>query len=259
MPDEIVQVTEDAFHRLQEPLEDHAASDEDLTNAAQVAIWNCDPDLHRRVRASANDGHLTLTGTVATQRQRSSIEAAVLGLGNGANRLTNMIECIGTAQSEEEKPTPPAAHQKVAAEPMLYVRRYCGTEPYSLTAALHEALGVLDRRFLDLGLAVPGEAIVIYRNRLPESVVLDVGYALPSSAHMKSDDELKVGMTPEGTMLSAPAAFGSRRLFQVHDQLIQRARLGNLSPTNFAWQRLPLGAARLRVEHPAAPLYLPVG
>lgn len=60
-------------------------------------------------------------------------------------------------------------------------------------------------------------------------------------------------------MLSAAAAFGSRGLFEVHDQLIERARLGRLSPMNFAWQRLPLGAARLRAEHPAAPLYLPIG
>ncbi|MEO8883220.1 MAG: hypothetical protein ABI377_07415 [Devosia sp.] len=258
MPDEIVQVTEDAFRRLQQPQQDSPESDEDLANAAQVAIWNCDPDLHRRVRASANDGYLTLSGTVATERQRSSIETAVLGLGDGTNRLTNMIEVIGATQNEEEKPTPPAAHQEVAAEPMLYVRRYCGIEPYSLSAALHEALAVLDRRFLDLGLTTPDEAIVVYRNRLPESVVLDVGYVLPSSARAKSDDELKVGMTPGGSVLSAPAAFGSRGLFEVHDQLIERARLGRLSPMNFTWQRLPLEAVRLRVEHPA-PLYLPIG
>ena len=78
-------------------------------NAAQIAIWKCDPDLHRCVRASANDGYLTLTGTVATERQRSSIEAAVLGLGGDTSRLTNMIEVIGATQNEEERPTPPMA------------------------------------------------------------------------------------------------------------------------------------------------------
>ena len=252
MPDDVVHVVEDAFHRLQHPQQDHA-TDEDLANAALLTIHNCAPDLHGRIRASATDGHLTLTGTVENALQRRAIEVAVSKCG--AKSVTNAIEIVGAA-AVGEVPHPTADHQ-VAGEPMLYVTRHCGLEPYSLTAALHDAIGVLDRRFAELNLPVPEEVVVVYRNRLPESVVLDIGYALSPSAQVVGSDDLRLGRTPEGAMFAAPAQFGARELFEVHDQLLRRTHLAELSPAAFSWQRLSLQNARLPTEHPASLLFVP--
>lgn len=257
VPEEMVHVTEDAFHRLQTPQPDEPATDENLVNAARVAIWNCEPGLSQCVHVAASKGHLTLTGVVEDDRQRSAIEAAVSALA-GAEGLTNAIEVGGAPDSGGAAPAPPPARHQVTAEPMLYVTRYCGIEPYSLTAALHEAVDVLDRRFAEFGLPTPDEVVVIYRNRLPESVVLDIGYVVPESTAVETREDLKLGRTPEGAMLAAPAPFGSRRLFEAHDQLVQQAHLADLLPANYAWQRFPRAAARLRPDHPAAPLYLPL-
>jgi hypothetical protein len=257
MPDEVVHVVEDAFHRLQHPEPDKPETDDDLTNAAQVAIWNCEPSLRGRIHALARDGQLTLTGVLENEQQRTAIVAAVLGL-NGVDGVTNWIGIIVAPRPGDEESRSSTARYRVSAQPMLYVTRYCGIEPYSLTAALHEAMDVLDRRFRQLGRSVPDDVVVVYRNRLPESVVLDVGYIVPESAQAEIDDDIKLGRTPEGTMLAARAEFGSRHLFETHDQLVQQANLADLTPLNFAWQRFPRKAALLRIDHPAASLYLPV-
>ena len=258
MPDEIVHVVEDAFHRLQQPQQDDAPSDADLANAAQVAVHNCEPGLRGRIHAAAVGGHLTVTGTVDSARQQSAIEAAIRALKGKVKSVTIDIEVAGASASGDAPHH--TVHHEVASEPMLYVTRYCGVEPYSMTAALHEAMDVLDRRFAELSLQVPEDVVVVYRNRLLESVVLDIGYILPGTASQIPDSaELKLGRTPEGGMLAAPAQYGARELFVVHDQLLRQAHLADLSPANFAWQRFPLKDARFRVEHPASPLFLPVG
>jgi hypothetical protein len=256
MPDEVVHVVEDAFHRLQQPQPDHAPSDEDLANAAQVAIRNSEPGLHGRIHATATDGHLTVTGTVDSALQQRAIEVAVLALKGSVKSATIDVEIVGASAPRDA--LRPMVHHQVVGEAMVYVTRYCGLEPYSLTAALHEAMDALDRRFAELGLPVPAEVVIVYRNRLPESVVLDIGYVLPAAAQVAGRDDMKLGRTPEGFMLAAPAQYGGRDLFAVHDQLLRQAQLANLSPVNFAWQRFPLKDARLPVEHPASPLFLPV-
>ena len=257
MSDDVVQVIEDAFHRLQQPQPDNPPTDEDLANAARIAVWTCDPALRGQVRASAQGGQVKLEGFVENEAQRAAIEAAVRAMPAGIKGGTNAIRFGSPAAADSGQPAGPMVH-RAGGEPMIYITRYCGVDPSSLTAALREALDTLDKRFAELGLPVPEEVVVIYRNRLPESVVLDVGYLLPESAEVETDAEMKRGATPEGLMISTPAQYGSRDLFDVHDRLLRQARLANLLPMALAWQRFPLQAARLRPDHPAAPLYVPV-
>jgi hypothetical protein len=257
MPDAVVHVVEDAFHRLQHPQPASPSTDEDLANAARVLIWSREPGLRGRVHASASNGRLTLTGSVDDATQRSRLEIAVSRL-KGVEAVTNEIEIADAAKAGDKSPVASTPHHQVTSGPMLYVTRYCSVEPSSLAAALHGAVDVLDQRFAQLGLPLPEEVLVIYRNRLPETVTVDIGYTLSEPAQIESNDDLKLAYTPKGEMLSAPAQVGTHRLFEVHDQLLRHAQLANLAPANFAWQQFPLKAARLGPGHVTAPLYLPV-
>lgn len=257
MPPDSVHVAEDAFHRLQTP---HPAllTDEDLENAAEVAIWNCEPALRDRVRPSVKNGVVTLAGIVASNAQRAAVVEAVRALDHDIGRVVDELDVVPAAAGEDEAASPFARHE-INSEPMLYITRYCGTEPSSIAAALNDALGTLDRGFEALGLARPEAVVVLYRNRLPESLTLDVGYVLPARLVPRPEVELKAGDTPAGTMLSAPSPRGLRGVLGAIDRLMDEASRQNLSPGDFAWQRLPYSALRIQPVHLPGPLYLPVG
>jgi hypothetical protein len=256
MSAESVHVIEDAFHRLQQPQE-HALTDEDMADAARAAIWTCDPALRDCVHIAVSGGRVTLTGTVGSAEQRERVERAVLNLDHAIRSVVNRIEVAGT---NGQSGTVPITAREMSPEPMLYVTRHCSVDPSSMTAALEDAIASLDARFAALNLAAPEEVVVVYRNRLPETAVLDVGFVLPRGAAVPAwnDDELKAGTTPAGATISALAERGARGLFDLHDHLVRDARLADLSPRSFAYQRFPLQEARLRADRPVRPLYLAV-
>jgi hypothetical protein len=258
MPPETVRVTEDAFHRLQTPHPD-CLTDEDLENAVEVAIWNCDPALHDRVRASIKHGVVTLAGIVASNAQRAAVVEAVRALDRDIRQVVDELDVMPATPAEDDGAAASFGRREIDSEPMLYVTRYCGTDPSSIAAALNDAVGTLDDRFEALGLARPEAAVVLYRNRLPESLTIDVGYVLPASLALRPEVELKAGDTPAGTMLSAPSPHGLRGVLGAIDRLMDEASRQGLSPGDFAWQRLPYSALRIVPVHLPGPLYLPVG
>jgi hypothetical protein len=258
MPPDTVRVTEDAFHRLQTS---HPAllTDEDLANAAEVAIWNCDPALCDRVRVSTKRGVLTLAGAVDSDAQRAAVVQAVRDLDHDIVQVVDKLDVVPAAPAGDGARPVPVGRYEIASEPMVYVTRYCSTEPSSIAAALNDAVQTLDRRFEALGLARPEAAVVLYRNRLPESLTIDVGYIVPASPSLRSEVELKAGDTPAGTMLATPSTLSPREVLDTHDRLLEEAGQQGLSPGNFAWQRFPCSALRIQPMHPLGPLYLPVG
>jgi hypothetical protein len=256
MSAETVHVIEDAFHRLQQPQE-HALTDEDMANAARAAIWTCDPALRECIDVAVSDGRVTLTGTVGSAGQRERVERAVLNLDRAIRSVVTRIEVAGTKAAGDAEPI---TGREMIPEPMLYVTRHAGISPSSMTAALEDAIASLDARFAALNLAAPEEVVVVYRHHLPETAVVDVGYVLPKGEVVPAwdDDELKAGTTPAGATISALAEGGAHGLFDLHDHLVRDARLADLSPRSFAYQRFPLKDARLRADRPASPLYVPL-
>lgn len=252
-----VRVTEDAFHRLQTS---HPASltDEDLENAADVAIWNCDPALRDRVRVTARQGVLTLTGAVSSGAQRQAVTQAVRALDHDIRQVVDKLGVRPGAPTESGVAPGVFGRHETGSDPMLYVTRYCGTDPSSITAALNDAVGLLDRRFEALGLAPPEAVVVRYRNRQPESLTIDVGYVLPASVPLGPEIELKAGGTPAGTMISAPSPRGTHEVLGMHDRLLREAARQGLSPGSFTWQRFPYSALRIQPVRLPGPLYLPI-
>jgi hypothetical protein len=258
MPPDTVRVTEDAFHRLQTP-RPALLTDEDIENAAEVAIWNCDPDLRDRVCVSARQGVLTLTGAVESDAQRAAVVQAVRDLDRDIAQVVDELDVVLAAPTEAGPAPEASGRREIDSEPMLYVTRYCGTEPSSIAAALNDAVEVLDRRFEALGLARPETAIVVYRNRLPESLTIDVGYVLPARPALPPEVELKAGNTAAGPMLSLPSPPGFRGVLGALDRLTDEASRQGLSPGDCAWQRIPYSALRIQPVHLSGLLYLPVG
>jgi hypothetical protein len=257
MPPDTIHVHEDAFHRLQTS-RPAVLTDEDLENAAGVAIWNCAPALRHRVHVAARSGVVTLTGTVASNRQRAAVVRAVRALDRDIRQVIDELRVAPETHVEDLAGPAPYARHEFAGDPMLYVTRYCSTEPSSITAALNDAARTLDQRFAALGLEPPDAVVVVYRNRLPESLTIDVGYVLPAGLPLAPEAELQAGRTPGGVMLSAPAPRGMRDLLGTHDRLIEEAGRQGLAPGNFAWQRFPYSAIRIQPMHRPGPLYIPV-
>lgn len=253
---EPVHVTEDAFHRIQTPRPDNPESDENLANAAQLAIWACNGALRGHVQATVRDGRATLTGLVTTEEERRQAEAAVRALGEEFRAVTNRIELVG-----ERADTPmaePSAPEAVEGHAMVYVSRFCGLDSSSLTAAINDAVGVLDRLFAGEGLTPPGEAIVVYRNRLAESVVVDVGYAVAAAPEAMPGEQFNVGRSPEGQMIWLLPATGVHGVFEAHDRLVRHAHAAGLVPGSYAWQRISRTGEHRDADRHATPLYLPV-
>jgi hypothetical protein len=254
MADETLAVTEDAFHRLQTPHPDDPHSDENLANAAQLAILAAEPALRGRVRVSVSGARATLQGDVDNAEQRRRAVEAVRVLGNTIAGIKNMLTIATEAGNLRE---PAITRERPPGQDLVYVTRFCGVDASSITAAVNDAIRCLDRSFTAQGLQRPGEVIVLYRNRLPESVVIDVGYAIASGGMVETtDEELRIGRTPEGEMISTFAAAGEP-LFEAQDRLIRHARRSGFTVKNVAWQRYSLATTRPR-EQPASPLYVPV-
>lgn len=127
---------------------------------------------------------------------------------------------------------------------MVYVTRYCGPGPSSITAAVRQATDVLNAFLRSVGRPIPREAIVIYRNRLAESVIVDVGYAVAASVAIRASGEITRGRTPRGKALSAPAENGLADLARTHERLLLRAKLENLAAANIVWRHVPLRQAK---------------
>lgn len=255
MTDDHVHVTEDAFHRIQSPHPDNPESDENLTSAAQLAIWTSDPTLRGHVRVAVRDGQATLRGSVANHAQRKRAEDAVRRLGNSIKEIINFIELTPL---DERLPAPAIVRERLRAQPMLFVTRFCGIDASSVTAAVNDAVQTLDQFFAQRGLPLPREVILLYRNRLSETVVLDIGYVLSGDMEVELAGEFNIGRTPEGEMISMVPESGVHGVFEAHDRLLRHARTAGLKPKDVAWQHLSLAAAHRRADRASSPLYVPV-
>lgn len=270
MGNQAVKILEDEFHRLQTPsapkgvtaapFVGNTSIDDNIAEAVKVALWHLGAPLCGRVEASVADARVTLTGTVDSIEQIGAIESAVFAV-DGIAGITNFVE-VETKAATEDAPAAVApdnlARAQVTSQPMLFVTRYCSLEPASVTAAIGQGLHVLDGFIAELAEPAPKEAIVIYRNRLPETVIVEVGYPVSAGVAKRAAGEVKSGKTPGGSMLSIMPAAGLGGLLEAHDRLLEHARRAKLIPGKAVWQRFSAKRVRLGAERPCVSLYLPV-
>lgn len=145
----------------------------------------------------------------------------------------------------------------VVPRPMIYVVRYCGEEDASTTAAIRQAIEVLDRHLVSIGEPVGRELIVVYRNWLPGAVTVEVGYPVDQSVADQTTGEIASKSAPFGPMVSMITAWGFASVLAA-----ERRLTGPLSATahkrTFTWQSFKGSEFRPWQGHPPAQLLAPL-
>ena len=121
------------------------------------------------------------------------------------------------------------------SRPMVSVLRFCGLEGSSIAAGIRSGLDALRSLGRDLG-GSTGPAYVIYRNRQPGSVVVEVGMPLPEGAAYRNTGEFRSGRTPKGAALQGDAHAWGNSLVDAQTQLCELAQKHGLEHEPYWWQ-----------------------
>lgn len=173
---------------------------------------------------------------------------------------------VGSNESEPQRshllPQPRLSRLRpdtaVASRPLIYVVRYCGEEDASTSAAIRQAIGVLDTYLDAIGVPAAGELVVIYRNRLQGAVKLEIGYPVDQAIADKASGEIMSGTTPSGAMVSTVTGRGFAAVLAAERRLTGGV---SMSARNhpFTWQSFKTPEFRPWRGHPPARLLAPMG
>lgn len=121
------------------------------------------------------------------------------------------------------------------SRPMVSVLRFCGLEGSSIAAGIRSGLAALRSLGKDLG-GPMGPAYVIYRNRQPSSVTVEVGMPLPEGTAYRNTGEFRSGRTPKGAALQGGARAWGDGLVEAQTELCELARDEGLEHEPYWWQ-----------------------
>lgn len=159
----------------------------------------------------------------------------------------------GAEQTHSQASGASGAIHDAGPRPFVHVVRYCGLDEASTTAAIRQAVEILDAFVAAQG-ASPIEAlIIVYRNRLPGAITLEIGAAVSPAIAEKVGGELIATTTPSGPMVSVAAQPGFAGLLQAADHLTTG---GGSGPTYF-WQVFGAEAFRPWRGYPQADVKAP--
>lgn len=136
------------------------------------------------------------------------------------------------------------------ARPLVYVVRFCGTEESSVASAIRQGIVVLDNFLERHDAAPPDELVVIYRNRLPDAVTLQIGFPVEQRVANAATGEIFAGVTPAGPMASVLSGG------DLADVLAAGAGLPEAA-SSFTWQIFQRGHFRPWRQHPSVPVLAP--
>lgn len=157
-----------------------------------------------------------------------------------------------TAASDHPMPpvAPPVHTTDHQGRPLVYVVRFCGTEESSVASAIRQAIGVLDNFLKGQGADEAQELVVVYRNRLPGAVTLQVGFPVAQRVAEAAAGEVFAGLTPSGPMIEMlPGG-------DLDDVLGVGARLPE-GRASFTWQSFRASDFRPWRQHPSVPVMAP--
>jgi hypothetical protein len=204
------------------------------------------------------NGTVTLTGAVHSLKQRTLIVDAV----NRVQGVTRVVDCIRPDRVRHRqsrgKSRATAAIKEITAHPMLYVVRHCVLDEASISAAMRQALPLLEEAVSARGAKATGELIVVYRNRVPGAVTVEIGVPVDLSIDADSPGEPALGRSPGGAMLSRTAIAGLPGLLRREAELVATARAAGLEAGSYFWQSFSHDQTHPWVGHPEAKVYLTI-
>ena len=134
--------------------------------------------------------------------------------------------------------------------PLVYVVRFCGTEESSVASAIRQGIGVLDSFLQRQGADEPSELVIVYRNRLPGAVTLQIGFPVDQRIANAAAGEVFAGLTPSGPMIEILPGGDLEEVLSVG------ARLPEGGPS-LTWQTFRPADFRPWRAHPSAPVMAP--
>lgn len=145
---------------------------------------------------------------------------------------------------------PPVRTTDYRGRPLVYVVRFCGTEESSVASAIRQAIGVLDNFLQGQRADEPDELVVVYRNRLPGAVALQVGFPVAQGIADAAAGEVFAGLTPSGPMIEMLPGGNLEEVLSVGARLPE-------GRASFSWQTFRPVDFRPWRGHPSAPVLVP--
>lgn len=208
---------------LTEPFVGNACVDDNLKESVQVAIWNAIGEAERQLELTVADAVITLDGTFVAQSHREAAERAarsVVGIKGVVDRTTLTTSPMpAPPEALPPRPYASAADHQAEARPLVHVVRYCGLDDASTTAAIRQAIEILDDFIAAQDCPAASELLIVYRNRLPGAVTLEIGYPVTGAVARNVTGEIAATKTPSGPMASTVTQPGFRGVLDAADRL----------------------------------------
>ena len=241
-----------------DPFVGNESVDDNISEWAKLAIWNVLPRRSSTVSVKVANGAVTLSGVAHSSEQRRLIVEAVSKV-QGVARVIDRIR-LETVRPRRvrSKTAPSVGLEEITTHPMLYVVRHCVLDEASISAAMRQAVPLLDEAVSARGMTAIGEVVVVYRNRVPGAVTVEIGVPVDLSIDAASPGEPALGQSPGGAMLSRMAVAGLPGLLRREAELVGTAGAAGLRAGSYFWQSFSHDQTHPWVGHPEAKVYLPI-
>jgi hypothetical protein len=244
---------------LHDPFVGNETVDDNIVEWAQLGIWSALSGQRSNVSVGVKDGTATLAGTAQSQEQRQAIAEAVARV-RGVRQVVDRIRLarLRPLRTQLALPATALGLEHVTARAILYVVRYCVLDEASISAAMRQAVPLLEGALVAHGQLPMRELIVIYRIGVPGAVTVQIGVPVDLRSDAVVEGEPEVGRSPGGTMLSKVADAGLQGLLRSHTELVATARATGLEAESLFWQSFPRDRAQPWQGYPRARVFLPI-
>lgn len=182
------------------PFVGNLSVDDNIAEGVRVAIWSAIGERAHAIVASVAEGIVTLTGQYRSAAEQAAVHRAVSGVP-GVHKLVDAGD-VGIAAEHSAVVT---VQEKT---PLVQVTRFCGLDEASMSAAIRQAVDVLDAFMVAQGAALPQTLIIRYRNPIEGAMTLEIG--VPTAIAPASIPRGEIGMSalPAGPRTRQPVAGG---------------------------------------------------
>lgn len=229
---------------LMRPFVGNTSIDDNLQECIQLAAWEAVGPSARGIVVYVANRAAVLSGRLPSEDERRMVLSAVREIDG----ISSVVDRITIDLDEEEA----ATRSVLDPQPFIYVVRHCGEEDSSTAAAIRDAISRLDAFLAENGAIAPDELIVIYRMKVPRTLTLEVGFAVPVEVADNATGEIHRGITPAGTMVSlmpGPKMAGV---------IAATRNLGGAATSDYVWQRFPASLFRPWRGHRPAQVLAPI-
>lgn len=243
------------------PLVGNESVDDNIAECAQIAIWNVIGKRGRAVTLSVDQGVVTISGKLVTGERRDAVIAAIGRLRGVRYVVDETIVPPHPNPAARSRPSRPrkATHiEWTEPRPFAYLVRFCSLDEASMSAAIRQAVAQLDAFLAAEALPAAQSLIVVYKNRQPQTVTLEIGVPAELGTVHQAAEGVHTGLMPGGASLTVRADPGLAGLLNAEAALARLASKSGHAALDQLWQEFDAASFRPWLGHPPAPLHLAI-